>query len=354
MDDLGVLRWFVDAADGGSFTATAAKFRVTPAAVSMGISRLERRLGTRLFHRTTRQLHLTIEGQLYLDKAREGLILLHSAAEQLQDMKKEPNGLIRMSTTTSVAKVYFLPMLADFLAQYPKVSIENSFEAEPPDLIRDGIDIAILRGGTSITDSNYVTRVLCRLPVVLVASPGYLVRRGVPKVPADLASHDWVAFKPPASSPDGMALVRAALAPWRGRGQDSPPGLDHPVRLIIDHSSAPRGPHSGGADESPLRLQNIRYTVTRGGEETGDIAVLGIGIAVSSLNRVLSHLKSGKLKLVLPDYSIVGPGDILLQYPHRKYLSPKTRVFIDFLAARFAAEPALNCDPATLRKYAAY
>lgn len=345
MFDLKTLHWFVIVSELGNFSATAARFKVTPSAVSMAISRLERQLSTRLFQRTTRQLHLTPEGEIFLEKARECIALLNGAAEQLKDLSQEPNGRIRLSASPSLRRPHLLPMLADFLARYPKVSIENSFDPQAPDLIRDGIDIAIVRGGTTTSDSNYVTRTLCKLPVVLVASPTYLARNGVPKTIGDLHEHDWILSPTPDVATNSLKLVKGTAGISGG-------GAESAGRLNINRLGTSDAGHPSRHIQLPPP-HRIRYAAQPGGEEVSEMVMLGLGIGLASLNRVMDDLRRGRLKLVLPDYVSIGPGNLLLQYPHRRYLSPKIRALADFLAMRFAGEPDFNIDPASLHAYAA-
>ena len=348
MDDLGVLRWFIEAADCGSFTATAEKFEVSPAAVSMGISRLEKRLGTRLFNRTTRQLHLTSEGRVYLEKAGQGLALLDGAAVQMKDMRNEPSGLIRLCTVTSFGRHYLLSLLAEFLAGYPKIDLETCFQDEAPDLVKDGFDLVIRRGVTEQT--NYVTRRLCKRPIILVASPDYLARKGVPKTPNDLSGHDWVSSR---TSPRQVHSLEfkpvKAKAQHRGKKTSE---MSRGFTLVLDPIAPAPARHSKNAMVI-VRQYPTRFTVTKQPDAVAEAAVLGMGISILSMNLALPHLKSGALKLLLPDYVVDGHFDIFIQYPHREYLPPKVRVLIDFLVERCALDPELSCDAGTLSRYAA-
>lgn len=348
MDELGVLRWFVEAANCGSFTTTAQKFGVSPAAVSMGMSRLEKRLGTRLFNRTTRQLHLTSEGRVYLDKAAQGLALLAGAAVQVQGMRDEPNGLIRLCTVTSFGRHYLLSLLAEFLEKYPKVNLETCFQDEVPDLVKDGFDLAIRRGVTEQT--NYVTRRLCKRPIILVASPAYLARKGVPETPDDLIGHDWISSRISPRQVHSLEF-KPVKAKVRKPGK-KPSEISKGFTLILDPLDATFSRRSENKTVI-IRQHPTRFTITKQPDAVCEAAVSGMGISILSTNLALPHLRSGALKLLLPNYVVDGHFDIFIQYPHREYLPPKVRVLIDFLVERCAADPELSYDPVTLRRYAA-
>jgi LysR family transcriptional activator of dmlA len=321
MDDLRILRWFQETASGSSFTTTAMKFNVSPAAVSQGIARLEKELGTRLFNRTTRRLHLTAEGRRYLDRIRAGLEVLDEAADLMRDARREPNGLIRIATISSFGKSYFMPLVAEFLHLYPKVDVEIRFGDDDFDLVQEGFDVAVRRG--PVHGSHYVSVPLCELPIVFVASPEYLARRGVPTHLEALSSYDWVRVRPPSGRSMDLKVVR------------------------IDREA---GPDEAGHDLESL-LGRSRITVSEQLDAVIEAVLLGFGICVVSLHLMLPHLRSGAVRLVLPQYRVAGETGIFIQYPHREYLSLKVRAFVDFLVARFASDRDLIGDPAMLARY---
>jgi LysR family transcriptional regulator, transcriptional activator for dmlA len=323
MDDVRILRWFQETASGSSFTTTAMKFGVTPAAVSQGIARLEKELGTRLFNRTTRRLHLTAEGRRYLDRIQAGLEILDEAADLMRDAQHEPNGLIRVATISSFGKSYFMPLVAEFLHLYPKVDVEIRFGDDEFDLVGEGFDVAIRRGPAH--GSQCVSVRLCDLPIVFVASPDYLARRGVPTHIEELNRHDWVRVRPPAGRSLDLRAVRID-------GQAGADEADHDLESLLGRS---------------------RITVSEQLDAVIEAILLGFGICVASLHLMLPHLRSGAMKLVLPQYRVTGETGIFIQYPHREYLSLKVRAFIDFLVARFSSDRDLIGDPGMLEPFVA-
>lgn len=330
MDDLGVLRWFVQIAEGSSFTATAAQFGVSPAAVSQGIAKLERELGTRLFNRTTRRLHLTSEGQLFLTKVKSGLDTLDSGAALLRDAQLEPNGVLHISTVSSFGKEYFMGLMAEFLKRYPKISVELAFIDEDFDLVQAGIDVAVRR--VRLSSHNYVSRKLCDLPLVLVASPDYLERRSTPHTPEDLMSHDWIGCGIAGVTPGSLELQRAQEV-------GTPP--QHGALTETD------------VETVEVRHRPNRITVSEQLDAAVSAVTLGMGVSFFSLHLVLPHLRSGKLKLLLPEYRVRTRNEIHVVYPHREYLTLKVRAFIDFLSERLTSDPDLRIAPSSLAPFVA-
>lgn len=301
----------------GSFTAAARQLGVSTTAVSKSIARLEGRLDTRLFNRTTRQLHLTAEGQLFFEHVDAGLARVRQATDLLRDAREGPAGTLRISTVTHFGRYFLMPLLPDFLAAFPKISLEISINDAMPDLVEGGFDMGIVHGKPR--ETRYVSRRLYRLPLVLVASPEYLARKGEPHTPQELPNHDCVV----AVGPSGQAV-------WSFQ-QTRPSGTDrhylhHPIGRVV--------------------VSKLLDTVV-------DAALMGLGVTVAFVESVLPHLQSGRLQVLLPDYLIEDQGDanveIHVQYPNREYVSLKVRALADFLAERFRTYEKLDYRPATLR-----
>lgn len=342
MEEIGVLRWFREIANCQSFTKTAHRFGVSPAAISQGIARLEQQLGTRLFNRTTRQISLTAEGKIFLDKVGAGLASIDEAVELLRELRQEPSGLLRLSAISSFGRGYLMELMAEFLLRYPKINLDLAIQDAPGDLVKDGFDLAIRR--SSQVDHLSVARPLCKSSVILAASPAYLARKGTPRRPGDLSMHDWVAVSRPAG-----VNSNASLEPVDAAQSSS----DHPhFRIEVDPAVLV---HKGQnkTDEFVVRQYPNRIRISEGSDTSIFAALSGVGIAFLSTNVALRYLRSGELKLVLPDYRITGDNDIYMQYPNRAYVAPKTRALIDFLLERLSSNPDLDCDPAILRQYAA-
>lgn len=304
MESINHLACFVAVVRSGSFAAAAAGLGVTPPAVSKSIARLERELGVRLFNRTTRQIRLTGEGRGFYEKVGVLMSGIDEAVDDVRSNARELRGRIRVSVGATFGRHCLLPAIAEFLLLYPNIELECAFEDRPRSPVEQGFDVEIRHGQGR--ETSQVSRPLCPYPIVLLASPAYLARRGVPRSPAELAAHDCI----------GIRLPSGTVASWR---------------LVRRSGKGP--PHQ--------YLPRTRFTVAAQFDASLDAALEGIGIAPSALPVVWPHLREGRLKVVLPDYRIdsaePGGGRIFVQYPHRQYLAPRVRAFVDYLLQRFAA-----------------
>ena len=194
---LGSIELFCLAAEHGSFTSAANAASVTPAAVSRSISRLEERLGVRLFVRTTRQIRLTESGQVYFDQCRQALGQLVDAEREITGGQSIPSGLLRISMPTPYAHYRVLPLLPEFRARYPEVQVDIHLSNRNIDFADEGYDLAIR--GRMPPDSNLIARKLEDAELVLVATPAYLKRAGTPQTLEDLQQHDCIQFELPST-----------------------------------------------------------------------------------------------------------------------------------------------------------
>ena len=288
---LGSIEMFCKAAELQGFTAAAQALGVTAAAVSRSVGRLEERLGAKLFTRTTRLMRLTAEGKAYFEQCREALAQIENAERAINGSQAEPSGVLRISVPTTYGHYRVLPVLPQFMAQYPKVRVEVDVGNRNIDFVEDGYDLAI-RAGTP-TDSRLVARKLEDATFGIFAAPQYLASRGAPQTPAQLQDHDCIAFVMPST---GRGL------PWvfRQDGQD----MDLPV-------------HSRVSVQGDL-LGCLSYAVGGGG-------------LLQAYHFVAQrHVHSGNLVEVLQGYGGRSrPFSIL--YPHNRHLSAKVRAFVTFL-----------------------
>lgn len=181
--------------EGGSFTKAAKTLRITPAAVSRSVARLERTLGARLFRRTTRDLKPTAEGAAYYAKCAGALALLEGAERDLAEGAGRESGVVRLSVGTTYGLHLLLPRLGGFRARHPAIELEVQVSNQNVDFVREGFDLAIRMG--SIDDAGLVARKLGDFTLGVFAAPSYLARRGTPKTLEDLAHHDAIAFVMP-------------------------------------------------------------------------------------------------------------------------------------------------------------
>lgn len=302
---------FVAAANDLSFTAAARSLDVSPQAVAGIIARLETTLGVRLFNRTTRSLSLTDEGQAFFARVAPTLAEFLDAIAATRDTSAAPSGVLRVTTGAAFGRYYLVPLIPAFHRQYPGVRLEISMNDNKVDLIRDGFDVAI-RGGT-IADSSLITRRVCALAMVYVASPAYLKKFGTPKAPEDLANHRIISLR----------FLSGEISPWdfRVRG-----------RAVTFEARQPA-----------LTLSDTGMV--------GDAAVAGMGITRMALHFAWPHLQAGRLKLVLTPFNDPGGREMVIHYPHREHVAPRVKAFVEFMLASLKDEPSLR---ATLKDAAPF
>lgn len=318
MKQLQGLLSFVEIAAAGSLAAAAARLEVTPAAVSKNLLRLEAQLGVRLVQRSTRRLRLTDEGTRFLAKAQDALRALDDAVADVTRSRSVPAGRVRISVGASFGRRFVLPALPALAAAHPELAIEVDLDNRPVDLVAEGFDIGI-RGGV-VEDSSLVARRICALPVVLLASPGYLRRAGVPRSVDELAGHRCVQVR----------FAGGGQSVWRFRGEGG--------------TSRRRHAGANGIEFHPPAALAVSDP-----EAVLDLALADAGIVQAGLYHALPFLRSGRLKLLLPDAHDHGTREMVLHYPHRQFLAPRVRVVVDALLAHFAAAADLHLTPQRVR-----
>jgi DNA-binding transcriptional LysR family regulator len=260
--------------------------------VTEAVKNLEERLGVRLLQRTTRQVSPTLDGEAYYRRCVNLIADLEDAEGAFG--AATPSGLIRVDVHGTQARHFLLPGLPDFFERYPHIRLHLTESNQPLDMIREGLD-CILRTG-ELTDSPLVQKKLALLERGTFASPAYLTRRGLPRNPEELEGHVMVGFMSPYVSEVSPLVFRVA-------GQ---------VRELI--------------------LPAI-MTVT--GPETNVVAACrGLGLIQVPRYRVEAELASGNLVEILAEFPPT-PLPVSLFYSHRRQLSPRLRVFIDWVAERY-------------------
>ncbi|MFC5436336.1 LysR family transcriptional regulator [Rhodanobacter umsongensis] len=298
MDRVGDLSLFLRVLDLGSISAAARSLDLSVAVASQRLKRLERELGVRLLHRTTRQLHATPEGAALAEQGRALVEDLEALTGGLRQSATEVSGTLRVTIPASFGRQYISPLLPEFLALHPRVKLSVNLNDQILDLVGSGFDLGIRVG--ALGDSGLVARQLATNRRVLCASPDYLRRHGVPRTPADLATHDC------------LLLVGS-----QGR-QD--------VWRFTDRKGR----------EVAQRVQG-RFESNQG-ELLRDAVVAGLGIALHSVWHVHEELRAGRLQVLLPDYPIAATG-IHAVMPQRRLVPPRVRAFVDFLAGRLGEHP---------------
>jgi DNA-binding transcriptional LysR family regulator len=306
---------FVQAADTGSFAAAARALSISSAAVSKNVAGLEQALGVRLMNRTTRTLSLTGEGQAFLQQARVALQALDSAIDAVAAQRADTSGRVRISTSAAFGRLQLMPALPSLQERHPALCVEVDFDDRVIDLVREGYDLAI-RGG-NIVDSALVSRPICRLNVILVASPAYLASRGVPRSPDELSGHRLIARR----------FLGGKVSPWTFRATDGSRTLMDPTATAVLTLSAP--------------------------ETVAQAACAGIGVAQVGVHHAWSHLRSGDLKVVLHDWHDPGSYELAMQYPHRALMAPRVRATLEHLLEAFARDESLHVPLDSLATYLA-
>ncbi|MFS8977341.1 LysR family transcriptional regulator [Cupriavidus necator] len=298
MDRIGDIGLFLRVLDLGSISAAARSLDLSVAVASQRLQRLERDLGVRLLHRTTRRLHATPEGAVLAEQGRALVDDLEALSTSLRQAGTGVSGTLRITTSSSFGRLYVSPLLPEFLTQHPGLSVSVNLTDNVLDLVSAGFDLAIRIG--ALDDSTLVARRLANNRRVLCAAPDYLRRRGTPQAPQDLARHDC------------LVLVGS-----QGR-QD--------VWRLGD----------GAGGEIAMRVRGRIEANT--GELLSDAALAGFGIALHSTWHVGADLRAGRLVQVLPDYPLADTG-IYAVMPQRRLVPPRVRAFVDFLAGRFGENP---------------
>ena len=188
---------FAQVIEQGNLSAAAKHVGLSRAVVSYHIKKLETQLGIKLLNRSTRSIALTEAGSQYYERCRVIVEQALAANQQIENLKNNPTGLIKIACPVSVGLHTIVPALNSFRQVYPNIQLEINLSDEVVNIIKDGFDIAIR--GAALADSTLQATKLSTLSTCLCASPEYLLKYGRPNTPAQLASHDWVVYKLAAS-----------------------------------------------------------------------------------------------------------------------------------------------------------
>jgi DNA-binding transcriptional LysR family regulator len=301
MDHAGKLETFVQVVNAGSYSAAARAMGLTPSAVSKLIARIEDHLGARLINRSTRQLTLTPEGEIFHRHCLKIIADIQQAEEAVVAQNVEPRGRLRINSSLPIAIHRIQSLIPEFLARYPRMSVDLSLNDEVVDLVEERADVAIRIG--PLQDTSLRARKICSSRRVIVAAPDYLERHGTPATPADLAQHNCLAYD-----------LKNSLNAW------------------------------------PFKIENAQVNVTvdgnfRGnnGETLRHLALAGTGIARLAWFQVGEDVRDGHLVPLLEDFH---PGDtqgIYAVFVNHKFTAARVRCFVDFLVEKFGrAQPWLG------------
>jgi len=291
MDRLETMAVFARVAELESFTGAARALGLPKASVSLAVGRLEERLGARLLQRTTRRVSLTHDGRVFYERCRELLADAEELETLFQKTGETLKGRIRFDLPSRMARFRVIPRLPEFLAEHPALELEIGTTDRPVDLVREGYDCVVRVGGAG--DSGLVARRIGEMRLVNVASPSYLKKHGVPRRLEDLAKHEVVH--------------------WAGSFGQKPAGWEYP--------------DGGEWKELPVKG---RVTVNNA-EAYVAAAVAGLGLIQTPELSLEHELNAKALVDVLPRFR-AAPMPVSILFPHRRQLSRRVRVFIDWLA----------------------
>ena len=295
MESLSNLESFVRSAEAASFSAAAKRLALTPAAVSRNVAQLERNLGVKLFHRSTRGLRLTESGERFLASVSDGLDSIQGAIAEITAKAGQPAGTLKLSAAHGFGCEYLLPLMPAFIARYPAVMPDWHFDNRQVDLVRDGFDAAI--GGGFDLPPGIVARELSRLHIVAVATPQFMRGRRVLSVPADLADVEGVVMR---SVFSGRTVQRVL----RNRAGETQLCEQRPCMTVNDPDAVLRG------------------------------VLMHMGVGLLAMPHILRQLEDGSLVRVLPDWH-EHAGTISLYFSGQKLWPAKTRAFVDFVLEQF-------------------
>lgn len=298
MDLLAGMHAFAAVADANGFAAAARRVGLSQAAISKRVAALERHLGVRLIARSTRSLVLTAEGQRYLPHCREMLRLATVAANNLRGGHGGMAGLVRIASPSAFARRHVARHLPALLRRWPELEVELIAMDDGGDLVGRNVDVAIRFG--ELPDGAMIGQRIGTTRRIAVASRRYLEQAGLPRTPADLASHNCLIYTPLASS-----------RLWQFNG--------------------PRG---------PLRVKVSGNFATNSSEAIREAARADLGIAVMP-DWLFGDRLGRDLSILLPRYE-AQPLPIHLVHPTNRDVAPRIRSVIDHLAERLSRDPALG------------
>lgn len=288
--DLG---FFSTLAGAASLSAAARELGVTTPAVSKHLAQMEARLGATLLNRTTRRMSLTPEGELYLEHARRILGEIDDMEQLLGTSKAVPKGLLRVNATLGFGRSHVAPVISRYARKYPQVEVQLQLSVNPPPLTDDSFDVCIRFGAPP--DTRVIAKYIAPNRRLLCASPAYLAKHGMPKVPHDLTRHNCIGIR---QGEEGYGVWRLSS----GRGKS-----------VKTEAIKTRG-----------------TLTTNDGEIAVNWALEGHGILMRAEWDIERYLRNGRLVQVLPQY-YTPDADIYAVYPQRHQMAARVRAFVEFV-----------------------
>jgi len=300
MDHLHLMQVYVAVAEEQGFASGARRLKMSPPSVTRAIATLEEKLGVKLLNRTTRYVRTTEAGRRYLEDARRIIREVESANEAAIGINAQPKGRLVITAPVLFGQKYVMPSIVDYLNTYPDTQVEAVFLDRIVNLLEEGFDLGVRIG--HLPDSSMHAKTVGTVRLILVASPDYLVQRGIPQTPEDLLTHTLIS-----SSAGNLAHD------WHFENQNK---------------------------KHTVRIQPRLTTTTNQGAINA--ARTGMGITRIISYQVTQELEEGSLKTVLENYE---PPPLPVHIIHRegRMASSKVRCFIDLLAGRLKLDKNLNC-----------
>ncbi|WP_434635001.1 LysR family transcriptional regulator [Chromobacterium sp. CV08] len=286
------MRVFAAVVDAGGFTRAAQQLQLPRATVSSAVQQLEAQLGVRLLHRTTRRVQLTLDGGGFYERCQQLLADFDEVEALFSQQGASPRGRLRIDVPGPIGRQVLAPALPDFFRQYPDIELELGVTDRPVDLIQEGVDCVIRVG--HLGESRLVARRIGMLPQGSYASPDYLARFGEPRTPDDLPRHRAVNYASPSTG---------KVFGWE---------------YLRD------GERRELALRSPISVNQVETYIA--------CALAGLGLIQLPRYDAEPHLAAGRLVEVLADWP-PPPMPVSVLYPHRRHLSRRVQVFVEWAAA---------------------
>lgn len=301
MDRFLAMQVFTRIVETNSFTRAAESLGMPRSGVSTVLQSLETFLGVRLLQRTTRQLSLTPDGAAYYERCLRILADVEETEASFHSENKKPRGKLRIDMPGSIGRLVVIPRLREFRSMYPDIDLQLGLSDRHVDLLQEGVDCVVRVG--ALQDSSLVARRVGLFECATVAAPEYIERAGLPKTLDDLANHEAVNY----------------FFSRTGR--------------LMDWSFLVEGKEIEVKVSGSMSVNDADAYVTCGLE--------GFGLIQPPRFMVLRHLQEGRLVEVLPQFKPL-PMPISAVYPHTRHLSPKVRVFVDWIADVFQICPLMG------------
>jgi DNA-binding transcriptional LysR family regulator len=289
MDKLSAFEAFVQSAETGSFVAAGRQLGLSASAVGKAVTRLEQRLGVRLFHRNTRSMTLTEEGRLFLERCRRIFAEVDTAEAELAHANLTPRGRLRISLP--LVGMLLMPVLTSFMRAWPEVQIDLDFSDRLVDVVEEGFDAVIRTGQPS--DSRLMSRNIGRFKLKIVASPAYLARYGVPACVDDLMDHNCLHQRSPST---GKIRSWPLTRPEQG------------YKIVL-----------------PERMSATAV------DPLVHLAVEGMGIACLPPFAIRKEIGAGSLVSIMENL-VTQQDQFNVLWPASRQMTPRLRAFVDFMA----------------------